>query len=894
MFAQAPVDIKISGTVKNSKGNALKDAVVSIINAGKSTRTDSTGAYSITYQAPTAAAQLTPKHRDFNAVGFQGNAICFSVTGGQARVVFGVYALTGQAVACVYDRTLASGFYRIAPTVFHVPSQIYLLKVRIGDRSTILRALCFNGKLVGKGSELLQESISAGTSVLSKKMVATDSMLVTKFGYKISRIGIDSYTGTFNFSLDSSTDTGLVNAVYLNTVLPLDNRVWDLVDRMTLQEKAQSLDHSSGGISRLKVPLYDGWCQCLHGIWESSKTTTLFPVPIAMAASWDTALVRSITNAISDEARALHNTMNKGLVYRAPVINVDRSPFWGRIEECFGEDPYLDGRIGISYVKGLNGNDPKYLKVAATLKHYAVYNVETNRLALSATVSERMLHEYFLPHFQACVVEGGAQSLMASYNRINGVHAAKNSLLLTGILRGMWDFNGFVVSDLGGIGNLITVDPLYSVPAQAVADAINDGCDYDDDEYMNLIPTAVQTKLLSIDTVNRSVARVTKVAMRLGAFDPPASLPWAGLNAATVHSATNQALALKTEQEAIVLLTNNNNILPLDKTKLSRVAVIGPVMINPEYGEYYDLASAPVRVSPLDGIKNALGSAVVIDTATGCSVTGAAVQANIDSAANRAKRADVVILCLGTTRAVEAENNDRTSLGLPGAQQQLLQSVVRANPKTIVVLSNGGPLSTKWARDSAAAMLEVWYPGEQGGNAIATVLFGSYNPGGKLPYTVYELESQVPPQTEYDITKGFTYMYNKYQPVFPFGYGLSYTTFSYSNLQISQNQITAKGSLTISADIQNTGTRAGDEIAQLYVHDSVSSVVRPIKELRGFQRVSLNPGQKKTVTFVLRGDQLAFWDEVTKHDFVVEPGFFSIMVGASSQDIRLSGQIEVM
>ena len=695
--------------------------------------------------------------------------------------------------------------------------------------------------------------------------------------------------------------------VYLDPTQPLENRIDDLISRMTLEEKAMALFHNAPSNERLGIPAWGGWNQCLHGVW-SKQPTTLFPVSIAMAATWDTALVRMVADAISDEARALYNIGaagprgKHGLVYRGPVINISRDPRWGRIQECYGEDPFLTSRIGVAYVQGLQGPafggseqtglrpDPKYLKVASTLKHFAVNNQEQGRTSLSAQVPERILHEYWLPHFRACVVEGRARSLMAAYNAINSTPCAVNKLLLTDILRGQWGFDGFVVSDLGGIGHLMRDHRFTTKPEEAVAKALLAGCDYDDEQYRDAIPAAVRAGLVSEEIVNRALTRVLRVAFQLGVFDPPEMVPFSKIPASVIDSPRHRELALKTEREAIVLLSNKDSFLPLDKNKIKSVAVIGPVAEHPEYGNYF--GAAPRRVGPLEGIKNKLGASTEVLFAAGCGVVDGGNPTDIKKAVETARQADVVILCLGTNGKVEAEGRDRRDIGLPPIQEQLLQAVCKANSKTVLVLLNAGPLSVRWAKDNVPAILEAWYPGEEGGTAIADVLFGDYNPGGKLPYTVYDSADQIPPQTEYDITKGFTYMYFTGRPLFPFGHGLSYTEFRYVNLQVSPDEIPANGQVTVSVEVENIGNRAGDEVVQLYIHDVQCSVKRPIKELRGFERISLKPGAKRIVSFALKGEQLAFYD-IKTHNFLVEPGVFDVLVGSSSEDIRCKGRFEV-
>lgn len=683
--------------------------------------------------------------------------------------------------------------------------------------------------------------------------------------------------------------------LYLDSSQPLARRVDDLISRMTLEEKAAELDHMKSANPRLRIPNWGGWNQCLHGVW-SKQATTLFPVSIGIAATWDPDLVHEEADAISDEARALYNLgapgINgpHGLVYRAPVINICRNPLWGRTQEAYGEDPILTSRIGVAYVQGLQGSDPKYLKIAATLKHYAVNNQENGRLTLSAAVPERMLYEYWLPHFRACVVDGHVSSVMAAYNSINGTPCVTNKQLLTEILRTKWGFDGFVVSDLNGVGHLMHDYKVTNDPRVAVTQSLLAGCDLSDSEYGKSIADAVKAGLVSEEVVDSALRRVLTVAFRLGVFDDQTEVPYSKVSAAVIDSAEHRALALKAEEEAIVLLRNKDNFLPLDKTRLKTIAAIGPLAANMEVGNYY--GKTPKRVGPVEGLKALLGGDVQVVSAAGCDVIKPANPGEIDEAVQAAKSADIVVLFLGTNTKVEGEDHDRANMDLPGDQEKLLEAVVQANPKTVLVLSNAGPLAVAWAAEHVPAMVECWFPGEEGGTAIANVLFGKYNPGGKLPYTNYATLADVPPQTEYDITKGFTYMYYGGKPLFPFGHGLSYTTFAYTNVQLTAPTIAPGGTQTVSVQVENTGKAAGDEVVQLYVHDEKCSVPQPIKKLADFKRIHLEPGEKKTVALTAHPDAMAIYD-VGRHDFVVEPGLVDVLLGSSSEDIRAHAQFEV-
>ncbi|MCL5281739.1 MAG: family 78 glycoside hydrolase catalytic domain, partial [Planctomycetes bacterium] len=710
-------------------------------------------------------------------------------------------------------------------------------------------------------------------------------------------------------SLAGSAGAASERPVYQDPAQPVEKRVNDLISRLTLEEKAMLLNHRGTTVQRFGIRS-DQWNQCLHGVcWD--RPTTMFPISLAMAATWDTRLVHEEATAISDEARAIYNlwhqqpdikAQHKGLIYRAPVINIGRNPYWGRNEEAYGEDPFLTGRLAVAYVTGLQGDDPKYLKLVSTLKHYAVNNIEQGRQSLSAMVSERLLHEYWLPHFRDAIVEGQAQSVMASYNAINGVPSNINPLLLTEILKKQWGFQGFVVSDLGGVNTMVKGHMQgHMTYEDAVAKSLIAGCDFSDKEFETCIPAAVRQGLLPEERLNDALYRVLRDRFRLGEFDPPEMVPYSRISPNVICSPEHRALALKAARESIVLLTNKDGLLPLNKSKLKKMAVIGPHADLFTPGGYSGRVDNPV--TPLQGVKNRAPEGTEILYAKGCAIARRTASRNdkqpvqdedamIREAAETAGRADVAVVYVGTTNAIEAEGRDRTSLALPGRQEELVKAVLAANPRTVVVLMNAGPLTVPWIKDHAPALLEAWWNGVEGGNAIADVVFGDYNPAGRLPHTVYASESQVPPQDEYDVTKGFTYMYLLGEPLFAFGHGLSYTTFKYGELELSDRQIARDGKLMVSVEVTNTGARAGDEVVQVYVHEVEPAVKRPVKELRGFERIRLKPGETKKVTFTLPAEKLAYYDE-TRHGFVVKPGAFDVLVGSSSQDIRAQGRFTV-
>ncbi len=582
-----------------------------------------------------------------------------------------------------------------------------------------------------------------------------------------------------------------------------------------------------------------------------------------------------------------------------PSLNLARDPRWGRIQEIFSEDPYLTGEMSVAYVKGLQGDDPNHLKLAATIKHYAVYNVENGRQHGDAVVDDRNLMEYWLAQWKMVVTQAHPQSLMSSYNAINGTPDAVNHRLLTDILRNQWGFDGFVTDDLGAValltgsrkgsqevGQRLTEDPVL-----ATAMAIKAGNDSDDAEFQTNIPLAVKRGLLTAADVDRALGRVLRVGFRLGVFDPAADQPYGNIAMSVVRSPEHITLSLKATEESITLLSNRQHFLPLKRDEIHSVAVIGPAAGDDyETGNYY---GKPFRkISPFEGILDFLGKNAHVKYEQGTSFTEAPDRAEIQRAADLAGKSDVVILCLGTDLKVEAEGHDRRDLDLPGAQEQLLEAVYAANPKTVLVLMNAGPLAVDWASDHLPAIVDAWYPGEMGGVAIARALFGADDPGGHLPYTVYASLDGVPPSREYDISKGFTYMYFKGLPLYAFGHGLSYTRFDYSGLKVTPTSSSPSGKVEIAFDVKNVGEVEGSDVAQLYTHQEQSFTYQPIESLRAFKRVDLQPGAAAHVEFSLPIQQLAFYDVRTK-GFHVEPGAFDILVGSASDDIRLRSHLQV-
>jgi len=667
---------------------------------------------------------------------------------------------------------------------------------------------------------------------------------------------------------------------------------------MTLEEKISQMMDEAPAIGRLGVPAYGWWNEALHGVARAGYAT-VFPQAIGLAATWDTSLMHRVADVISTEARAKHHEFIRrnqrprygGLTFWSPNINIFRDPRWGRGQETFGEDPYLTGRLGVEFVKGMQGDDPKYFKVIATPKHYAVHSgPEPQRHTFDAPASERDLRETYLPAFRATIVEGKAYSVMCAYNRMNTEPCCINKHLMTDILRGEWKFGGYVVSDCGAIDDIYLRHKYLKTEAEASALAVKAGTDLTcGSEYRSLVK-AVKDGLISESEINVSVKRLMTARFRLGMFDPPEMVRYAQIPFSENDSPAHRELALQAARESMVLLKNDNHTLPLKKD-IKTVAVIGPNadVLEVLLGNYNGTPSK--YVTPLAGIKSKVSANTTVLYAPGTSKIGTAAPPNgekalRDEAINKAKQADSVIVFLGLSPLVEGEEmkvpfegflgGDRTDITLPKAQEQLLEELAALGKPVVLVLLNGSALAVNWANDHVPAILDAWYPGEEGGTAIADVLFGDYNPGGRLPVTFYKSVEQLPPFTDYRM-EGRTYRYFKGAPLYPFGFGLSYTNFKYEDLRLSARRVKAGQKVKITTEVANTGGRAGDEVVQLYVTRVAASVPVPIRSLAGIQRIFLKPGEKRTVTFTLAPEQMSVIDDQGKR--IVEPGEFLISVG---------------
>jgi beta-glucosidase len=664
-----------------------------------------------------------------------------------------------------------------------------------------------------------------------------------------------------------------------------------LVAQMTRDEKIGQLRNSAPAIARLGVSAYEYWNEGLHGVLTDGATS--FPQAIALGSTWDPVLVHRVASAISDEARGFNAKFGKGLTYWSPVINMLRDPRWGRYEESYTEDPYLMSQLGVAFVTGLQGDDPKYLKAVSTPKHFAANNSEVNRHTGSSEVDEQTLHEYYLPAFQATVQAGKAFSVMAAYNRLNGVPCSANTMLLRDILRNEWGFQGYVVSDCDAVADIVNGHHFVPSLAEAAGMALNAGTDLNcGDTYPNHLQEALDQGWTAEANIDTALIRVLRARVLLGEFDPPAQVPYSSITASVIQSEEHANLALQAARAAVVLLKNSEGLLPLDRTQLSSIAVIGPHSDDVILGGYS--GSPGNTVSPLAGITEKLSgfSSVTINQARGTTITGDADATAIEAAVAAARASDVALVFVGTDLSVFREELDRPDWNLPGAQEELIEAVFAANPKTVVVLVTGGPLAVDWANSNVPALLTSFYDGQAQGSAIADVLFGDFNPTGRLSTTWYKGSTTLPPITDYDIRKGRTYLYFADAALYPFGHGLTYTTFAYDNLRLEPSAIHANGTATVSIDISNTGPRDGDELVQLYSRDVATHVTRPLKQLRRFQRVHIGVGQTSTVKFTLDAKDLTYWD-VTSHGWLLNGDSFNLFVGASSADIRASSLLKV-
>ncbi len=649
--------------------------------------------------------------------------------------------------------------------------------------------------------------------------------------------------------------------------------------------------------TRLGIPILFHQ-ECLHGLVAPGATS--YPQAIALASTWDPGLVQEVFTATAAEARS--RGTNRCL---APVLDLARDPRWGRTEETYGEDPYLVARIGVAAIRGFQGNGPNVDKshVFATAKHFAVHGQpEGGTNVAPGNYSERVIREYFLKPFYYAVTQANVQSVMPSYNEVDGIPSHSNRHMLTDILRHEWGFNGVVVSDYFGIMELIRIHHIVDTPEAAAHMALDAGVDVELPfiaAYGTLVDQVKQGGIAESE-IDRSARRVLRQKFQAGLFDDPYVDPsYAEKIANTLE---HQQLALKAAHEAITILKNENHLLPLEKSKYKRIAVIGPNAAEVHLGGY---SNDPGRgVSILQGIKNKAGKSVEVLYSEGCKITETPPDWNADKvvlgdpvlnakrteeAVKVVKSADLIILALGeneqTSREAWAPEHagDRDNLDLLGNQDDLVKAMIATGKPVVVILLHGRPNSINYIAANVPAVLDGWYLGQEGGTGVADVLFGDYNPAGRLPITVPHSVGQLPDYYYQKPSAKREFLGSTTLPLYPFGWGLSYTKFEYSNLRLSADHIGPQGSTKAMVDVKNAGTLSGEEVVQLYIRDEVSSVTRPVKELRGFRRLSIAPGETKTVEFQLGPEELSFLNRDMHR--VVEPGTFDIMAGGNSVDL---------
>ncbi|MFQ3549563.1 MAG: glycoside hydrolase family 3 C-terminal domain-containing protein [Armatimonadota bacterium] len=675
-------------------------------------------------------------------------------------------------------------------------------------------------------------------------------------------------------------------------------RAEELVSKMTLEEKISQMVHSSPAIERLGIHEYNWWNECLHGVARAG-IATVFPQAIGLAATWNVDLHFKIATAISDEARAKHHEAlrnndrgkYKGLDFWSPNINIFRDPRWGRGQETYGEDPYLTSRFGVAFVKGLQGDDENYLKTVATPKHYAVHSgPESHRHAFDAVASLKDMWETYLPAFRACVIEAQAESIMSAYNRTNGEPCTASKTLLIDILRNMWDFDGYVVSDCDAVCDIHLNHKYTKTPQESAALAVKNGCELNCGKTYASLLVAVQEGLITEEEITKACIKLFTAKYKLGMFDPESEVPFAQIPYSINDCEEHRQLALQTARESIVLLKNSNNTLPLSK-EIKNIAVIGPNADTWDVllGNYSGTPSKWVTI--LEGIKNKLGESCNINYEMGCEIVGNNIE-GFDKAIEVAEKSNVVVLCLGLSNKFEGEEGDtsiseaggdRINIDLPGMQEELMKRIYAVGKPTILVLLTGSPVAINWANDNLDAIICAWYPGEEGGTAVADVLFGDYNPSGRLPVTFVKSIDDLPPFEDYSM-ENRTYKYIKNEPLYPFGFGLSYTTFEYSNLDVSGTTIKIGETLEFKVDVKNNNIYDGDEVVQVYIKDIEASVKVPHKKLIAFEKVSLPKGAKKRIQFKITPNDMALIDNSGRE--ILEPGMFRISVGGSQGDAR--------
>ena len=703
-------------------------------------------------------------------------------------------------------------------------------------------------------------------------------------------------------------------AIWRDSTKTLRARADDLIRRMALAEKISQLKNAAPAIPRLGLPAYDYWNEALHGI-ANNGFATVFPEPVGGAASWNPELFHRQGSIIGIEGRAkfndyanTHNGDSKwwaGLTYWTPNVNIFRDPRWGRGQETYGEDPYLTAEIGIEFVKGIQGDDPRYMLAMACAKHYAVHSgPEPDRHRFDAVISERDLYDTYLPQFERVVREGKVAGVMSAYNAINGVPVSASAFFLTELLRQRWGFEGYVVSDCDAVRDVYGAQQHHYVKTaeEAAALAVKAGCNLCCGGDYNALVRAVQQGLITEKEIDGALYHTLWTRFRLGLFDPAEKVPFSKYSLADNDLPAHGQVALELARQSIVLL-KNDGILPLDQTKIKQIAVIGPNADSKSMleGNYHGSSSQPISI--LDGIRRLAGKEIKVTTAMGSPITtkpGSAPWSGQDNKTKRpvaelkaealalAAEADVIIYVGGITAEQEGESFDRKSIELPQEQEELVQALHATGKPVVLINCSGSAMALTWEDEHLPALIQAWYPGQSGGRAVAEVLFGIVNPSGHLPVTFYRSTADLPDFADYSM-KNRTYRYFTGKPLYAFGHGLSYTKFDYANLHITQAK---GGALNVKVDITNTGAREGDDVVQLYATPPASSQPQEIRALCGFSRVHLKAGQKQTVTITVPAVALRRWN-VEKKAYAIPSGEWTVAAGVSSADLRQASKVKL-
>jgi beta-glucosidase len=699
---------------------------------------------------------------------------------------------------------------------------------------------------------------------------------------------------------------------------PLETRVNDLISRLSLVEKVNQIRNDTPAIPRLGVPAYDFWSEALHGVARNG-VATVFPQAIGMAATWDAPLIHREGEVIATEGRAKYNEYARGhggdsanctgLTFWSPNINIFRDPRWGRGQETYGEDTFLTGTIGVAFIRGLQGDDPHYVKAMACAKHFAVHSgPEPSRHTIDVNPPERDFYETYLPHFEMAVREGHVDGFMGAYNSVYGQPACANPRLLTDLLRRQWGFDGYIVSDCGAINDIFANHHFVATPEEAAAAAVKAGCNICCGGDYNALLKAVQKGLIAPAEIDQALAYALRARFRLGLFDPPAQVPFSNISLAENDTPDHEALALKAAREAIVLL-KNNGVLPLDRARIKSVAVIGanadsvPLLL----GNYNGTPARPITI--LAGIKSAAGPNVQVTYLPGCPLavrkdgSDAPSADSLSAAVAAAQAADVVIYVGGISPDLEGEEfggtdpydgfkgGDRTRIELPSVQEDLLKALQATGKPVVFVNCSGSAIAMPWEAEHLPAIVQAWYPGEQGGRAVGEVLFGEANPSGRLPLTFYQSTADLPAFDDYSMSNR-TYRYFGGKAQFAFGHGLSYAKFDYTKMNLASRSLAAGAPVKLAFTLKNAGQTAGAEVAQVYFRHLHSPVPQPRLALCGFTRIELPAGQSTQVNIQIPTERFRFWD-TEKKQYVIAPGDYELLVGSASDDLRLHSTLKL-